>query len=79
MERAWKLGEDLSLQDNLFDQITFEEVVMTVKANYHIVSVSAIRDTVRTIMENRMQDFEFLLDRNIDTIYKEVVKQRGYV
>ena len=76
MERAWRLGEDLFLQDNLFDPITFEEVVMTAKCNCKVLSRDAVIRVVANIMEIRKQDFAFLLDRNIDAILEEVCKQK---
>lgn len=32
-ERKWKLGDDLSIDDNLLDGVTFDELIMTVHCN----------------------------------------------
>lgn len=68
MERTWKLGDDLSPEDNLLDPITFESVILDLRCGCkHINALSAIK-TVKKIMEERLQDMEFLLENNMEEI-----------
>lgn len=41
-ERKWVLGDDLAACDNLLDGITFEDVILAVHCNCHVIS----RETV---------------------------------
>ena len=41
-ERSWKLGEDLSTKDNLFDPITFDELILTVHCNCPKITPKAV-------------------------------------
>lgn len=76
MERKWRLGEDLDRGDNLFDEITFSEVITTVHCNCKIVTADAIRKEVKHILEIRMQDMKYLLENNLDVIAEEAMKGR---
>lgn len=76
MEREWKLGTDLSAEDNLLDGITFKEIITTVRCNCREVTPEAIRKEVATIMEIRMQDMKYLLENNIQAIAEEIIKGR---
>ena len=76
VEREWKLGEDLFLEDSLLDGITFGEVVTTVKCNARIINRAAVRTALKEILEIRMQDYEYILEKNIDEIVREAKKAR---
>ena len=78
MERKWKLGEDLFLQDNVLDPIAFDELVMTVKCNSKVINGAAVRKALMDIIELRMEDCLYLLENNVDEMVAEAVCQRGY-
>lgn len=77
IEREWKLGADLSVEDNLLDGITFQELITTVRCNCPDVTPDAIREEVDEIIKIRMQDMEYLLENNLEAIAAEVKKERG--
>lgn len=76
MERKWKLGEDLSAEDNLLDGITFGEIITTLRCNCQFVTPDTLSKEVATIIEIRMQDMNYLLENNIDEIIEEAMKGR---
>ncbi len=73
----WELGEDLFFEDNLLDGITFEEVVTTVMCNSKHITREAVRLAVKQIIEIRLQDMDYLLDKNVLNIVKEARKRRA--
>lgn len=76
-EKQWKLGDDMFLEDNMFDPITFDEVVMTVRCNCREINYESVRKTAMEILESRKEDFIYLLYNNMNEIIKEVKKQKG--
>ena len=76
MEREWKLGVDLFKEDNLFDPITFDELILTVHCNCREITPKTVREELRRILEYKRQDMEELLRINMDTIIKEAKKGR---
>lgn len=76
MERQWKLGEDMGRHDALFDAITFDEIILAVHCNAKVINKRAIQDAINTIMEIRMEDFDYILNNNIDEIIVEAKKGR---
>lgn len=76
-EKQWKLGYDMFLEDNMFDPITFDEVVMTVRCNCREINCESVRKTAMEILESRKEDFIYFLYNNMNEIIKEVKKQKG--
>jgi len=76
-EHKWKLGEDMFLEDNMLDQITFDEVALAVRCNCREVTVQNVINTALEIFEIKKEDFLFLLTNNIKEIMKEVNRQKG--
>ena len=76
MDKQLKLGEDVHEQDNLLDNITFADVILAVRCNEKVVDEKAVRRVVKQILETAMQDFNFLLDNNMDVIIKAVKEVR---
>ena len=68
MERNWKLDDDLSTQDNIFDPITFDELILTVHCNCRVVNHGEIVKTAKEILESRLEDFWYLIENNSDEI-----------
>lgn len=75
-ERPWKLGEDLSENDNLLDGITFEELITTVRCNCSVIDEKAVYDEFMRIFEIREQDMYSLLNKNMNAIIAEAKKGR---
>ena len=76
MERQWKLGEDMHKNDNIFDPITFEQVITALHCNERIIDEHAVRKVVRDMMASRMQDFHYLITNNMQEIIAEAKKGR---
>lgn len=77
MARQWKLGEDLNLKDNLLDEIRFEELITTVRCNCKEINHKAVGRELKNILDNRIEDMEFLLRKNMQIIIEEVEKGRS--
>lgn len=77
MEREWLLGEDLALEDNLLDQISFQDLVLQVHCNCRKITSVAVKNELRELLESRLYDMWDLLERNIDRIMAEAMKGRG--
>ena len=41
--RKWKLGDDLSVEDNLLDEITFKELITTIHCNCKCITPENIQ------------------------------------
>ena len=72
-ERKWKLGDDLHEKDSLFDGLTFEELIMTVRCNCQYVNPEAVKKEAQRILDIHKQDFEELMKRNMDEIIERVI------
>lgn len=72
----FRLGEDLSLEDNLMDGFTFEDIILQVHCNCRNINEKSVRQEVKELVLLRMEDMTELLDRNIDVIMKEAMKGR---
>lgn len=72
MEREWKLGEDLSVQDCIFDPITFEELITTIHCNIRKDEIGpySICEQLGEIIKLRMTDAFDLLKINAEEIMR---------
>ena len=77
IEKQWKLNEDMHKSDCIFDPITFEDIILAAHCNERVLDENAIKRVAREILENRMIDFEYLLENNIDEIIAEAAKGRN--
>lgn len=75
-ERKWKLGDDVCKQDNLLDDITFDDIILAVHCNCKEITPEAVRKEFKEFLEMRMADTEFLLENNIAEIIAEAKKGR---
>lgn len=75
-DRKWRLNEDLIESDNLLDNVTFKELITTVRCNCPTINNKAVRDELKRILEIRRQDMEHLLEENMDVIIAEAKKGR---
>ena len=77
MERNWKLGDDLATSDSLLDGITFDDLILAVHCNCRCITPDAVKRELKDMMESRMEDLNYLLERNMDEIIAEAKKGRG--
>ena len=76
IERQWKLGEDMHKNDCVFDPITFEDIILALHCNERVIDRKAIQRVINEIMDSRAQDFDYLINNNIDEIIAEAKKGR---
>lgn len=76
MDRKWRIGEDLSVEDNMLDGITFADVILAVHHNCREITPEAIRTEVLGFVEMRLDDMKYLLEKNLDAIAMEAMKGR---
>lgn len=77
MEPKWKLGDDLAQSDSLFDGITFDDLILAVHCNCRQITPAAVIETAKEILVGRMQDFNYLLENNMDEIMSAAMRGRG--
>lgn len=77
MEPKWKLGDDLSVEDSLFDGITFNDLILAVHCNCKQITPNAVWATAKEIIEGRMIDFEYLLNNNMGEIMEAAMTGRA--
>jgi hypothetical protein len=76
-ERQWKLNEDMHKSDCIFDPITFEDIILAAHCNERVLDENAIRRVAKEILENRLIDFKYILENNINEIIAEAAKGRN--
>lgn len=64
--KRWKLGDDVSADDNILDGFTFRDLILAVHCNCENITPEAVRREAAEILEERMQDYRFLLRNNIE-------------
>lgn len=77
MVRGWKLGVGMHELDNLFDGITFDDVLTVVVCNEPEINEASVRKCVKEILNSRMTDFNELLELNIQELVKQAKKRRS--
>lgn len=77
MEKKWKLGDDLDRYDDLLYGFTFDDLILAVHCNCRKITPEAVLREAREILDNRMQDYRFLLENNLDEIIEEAKKGRS--
>lgn len=74
--RVWMLDDDLGIQDNLLDEITFDELILTVHCNCPKITPAAVLAEFKNILQIRMDDAQELLTRNIPKIIEKAKEGR---
>lgn len=77
IEPKWKLNEDMHKSDCIFDPITFEDIILAAHCNERVLDENAIKRVAREILESRLEDFEYLIQNNINEIIAEAAKGRN--
>lgn len=75
-ERKWRLGEDLFTSDNLLDGISFNEIILQVHCNCRCINPKTVTKEVKDLLDQRLEDMQELLKRNMDVIITEARKGR---
>lgn len=75
--RSWLLDDDLMAEDNLLDGFSFYDVILAAHCNCKTIDRNAIRAQVQEILSQRLEDMNYLLDRNIDKLVKIVKDGRN--
>ncbi len=74
--KEWTLGEDLSRQANLLDQITFDDIITAVKCNCKKVDYFTVENQLKAFLAMRMTDMWDLFGINVDKIIEIVKEER---
>ena len=70
-EKNWRLGDDLRTDDSLLDRLTFDDLILTLHCNLpkQKITPEVVRRTLRKdILEARLEDMWFLIEKNMDKI-----------
>lgn len=78
MERQWLLGEDLCREDNLLDGITFDDLILQVHCNCQKITPNAVRRELMDTIESRLEDMNYLLEKNMLRIMNEATEGREH-
>ena len=75
MERNWRLGDDLLSSDCILDGLTFDDVIL---AAHHtrVVNPETVKENLKDMLEGRLEDMWFLVEKNMDIIIQEALKVR---
>lgn len=69
---AWKLGKDMIPSDTILDPVTFDDLILALKCNYDHPNAAAVLYQAREIIEQRLEDYNYLIENNIDEILEAV-------
>lgn len=75
-ERQWKLNKDMHKEDCILDPVTFQQVIDALHCNEKELDRKAILKVAKEILDNRLEDFYFLLVNNEKEIIAEAKKGR---
>lgn len=75
--KRWKLGDDVSVEDNILDGFTFKDLILAVHCNCRRITPDAVKRELKDMMESRMEDLNYLLEHNMSEIIAEAKKGRG--
>lgn len=62
--------------DNILDPLTFDDLILAVH-HTSIVTPETVRQNLKDMLENRLEDMEFLLENNMDEIIAAALIGRG--
>lgn len=79
MEPEWKLGVDVHPDDNLFDPISFQDIILTLHCNEKVIDRLSASRCFTEILKQRLEDAEFLLENNMEEIIRRAkIGRAGY-
>ena len=75
-EPKWKLGEDLHEDDAIFDQITFNDIILALHCGERVIDEKAVIRVANRITDERLQDFQYLIRNNMNEIIAKAKEGR---
>ena len=70
MEPEWKLGVDVHPDDNLFDPISFQDIILMLHCNEKVIDQAAVKKCFIEVVEQRLEDARFLLKKNTEEMIR---------
>ena len=64
----WVLGEDMNVIDNIFDSITFLDLITAVHCNSRKITPDAVWRELKRFVEQRCEDTKYLVEKNMEQI-----------
>lgn len=64
----WKLGKDLLTSDTILDPVTFDDLILALKCNCEHITPDAVIIQATEILNQRLEDWKYLIENNIDEI-----------
>lgn len=74
-ERKWKLGDDLSIEDNLLDGFSIANFILALRST-STVNPETAKQCLEEILEIQLQDMWYIFQNNIEEIISEALKWR---
>lgn len=71
LERVWKLGVDLHLEDNILNCESFQGFILTVANEEPDITEKTVRKVRDKIVEILLQDMDFLIENNMEEIIRK--------
>lgn len=65
---SWKLGKDLLTSDTILDPVTFDDLILALKCNCEHITPDAVIIQATEILNQRLEDWKYLIENNIDEI-----------
>lgn len=75
--KKWVLGEDISVQDNILDPVTFQDLILAVHCNCQKITPDAVKKEMKQIVEMRIEDTMFLIEKNMQAIMDSAMEGRS--
>lgn len=64
----WKLGKDMLTSDTILDPVTFDDLILALKCNSEHITPDAVIIQATEILNQRLEDWKYLIENNIDEI-----------
>lgn len=64
----WKLGKDMISSDTILDPVTFDDLILALKCNCEHITPDAVIIQAAEILNQRLEDWKYLIENNIDEI-----------
>lgn len=65
---SWKLGKDMLTSDTILDPVTFDDLILALKCNCEHITPDAVIIQATEILNQRLEDWKYLIENNIDEI-----------
>ena len=65
---SWKLGKDMIPSDTILDPVTFYDLILALKCNCEHITPDAVIIQATEILNQRLEDWKYLIENNIDEI-----------